>query len=348
MAALDVDVLRNRLRACINAILQELNSPNFDSDSHDSVFFRVESLYNTIARFDGAVGIDNNIVSYIRQVRDCLSSHSPTSSARVAEKLFTGNRGRPKYVVPQEQVEFLIERHFSVPEISKLLGVSTRTVERRMSQYGLSIRGSYDGVNDNELDDIVTGILKDFPNAGYKRMTGLLLARGIRLQQSRIRSAMQRVNPEGCLLRSLELNVLHRRKYQVYGPLALWHIDGNHKLIRYERWVICCWAIKLWVNVTSAKTVLRHWCKVIHDSLGLWIPRCGFRIEDPGFWIPRQWNLDPDSKAHDSGLFQQKFSGFQISLEKLPQIPDPKIRINLHGANCKYCWWGSGSTPLKV
>ena len=230
-----MDVLRNRLRACINAILQELNSPNFDSDSHDSVFFRVESLYNTIARFDGAVGIDNNIVSYIRQVRDCLSSHSPTSSARVAEKLFTGNRGRPKYVVPQEQVEFLIERHFSVPEISKLLGVSTRTVERRMSQYGLSIRGSYDGMNDNELDDIVTGILKNFPNAGYKRMTGLLLARGIRLQQSRIRSAMQRVDPEGCLLRSLELNVLHRRKYQVYGPLALWHIDGNHKLIRYER-----------------------------------------------------------------------------------------------------------------
>ena len=225
MAALEVDVLRNRLRACINAILQELNSPNFDSDSHDSVFFHEESLYNIIARFDGAVGIDNNIVSYIRQVRDCLSSHSPTSSARVAEKLFTGNRGRPKYVVPQEQVEFLIERHFSVPEISKLLGVSTQTVERRMSEYGLSIRGSYDGMmNDNELDDIVTGILKDFPNAGYKRMTGLLLARGIRVQQSRIRSAMQRVNPEGCLLRSLELNVLHRRKYQVYiwtlGPLA--------------------------------------------------------------------------------------------------------------------------------
>lgn len=78
-----------------------------------------------------------------------------------------------------------------MPEISKLLGVSTRTVERRMSEYGLSIQGSYDGMNDNQLDDIVTGILKDFPNTGYKRMTGLSLARGIRLQQSRIRSAMQ-------------------------------------------------------------------------------------------------------------------------------------------------------------
>ena len=42
-----------------------------------------------------------------------------------------------------------------------------------MSEYGLSIQGSYDGMNDNELDDIVIGILKDFPNAEYKRMTGL-------------------------------------------------------------------------------------------------------------------------------------------------------------------------------
>ena len=88
------------------------------------LYFSALRVYNTIARFDAAIGIDNNIVSYIRQVRDCLSSYSPTSP-RVAEKLFTGNRGRPKYVVPLEQVEFLIERHFSLPEISNLLGVST-------------------------------------------------------------------------------------------------------------------------------------------------------------------------------------------------------------------------------
>ena len=28
--------------------------------------------------------------------------------------------------------------------------------------------------------------------------------------------------------------VIRRRVYQVPGPNALWHIDGNHKLIRYE------------------------------------------------------------------------------------------------------------------
>lgn len=227
------EIVRDRLRAWINEILQQLASPNFDSDSQESVFYRVETLYNTVVRFDGVNGVDGNIVNYLRQVRDSLSSHSHSSSARMADQIFTGQRGRPKYILPQEQLEFLVERRFSVPQISKLLGVSPRTVERRLSKYGMSIRQTYADLNDNDLDELVRCILRDFPNAGYKRMTGLLFARGIRLQQSRIRSTMQRVNPEGCLLRSLELNILHRRSYQVYGPLALWHFDGNHKLIRY-------------------------------------------------------------------------------------------------------------------
>jgi hypothetical protein len=28
------------------------------------------------------------------------------------------------------------------------------------------------------------------------------------------------------------LRAVNRRRYQVPAPLALWHIDGNHKLIR--------------------------------------------------------------------------------------------------------------------
>ena len=226
------EVVRNRFGTWINEILRQLASPNLDSDSQESVFYRVETLYNTIVRFDGVHGIDDNIVNHVREVRDLLSSHSLSFSAHVAERLFTGQRGRPKYILPQEQLEFLVERRFSVPQISKLLRVSPRTVERRLSEHRLSIREMYTDMNDSDLDGLVRCILREFPNAGYKRMTGFLLARGIRLQQSRIRSAMQRVNPEGCLLRSLELNVLHRRSYQVYGPLALWHLDGNHKLIR--------------------------------------------------------------------------------------------------------------------
>ena len=76
------EVVRNRFRERINEILQQLASPNLDSDSQESVFYRVETLYNTIVRFDGVHAIDDNIVNHLREVRDLLSSHSLSFSAR--------------------------------------------------------------------------------------------------------------------------------------------------------------------------------------------------------------------------------------------------------------------------
>ena len=43
---------------------------------------------------------------------------------------------------------------------------------------------------------------------------------------------MHRVDPEGVLMRALQLTTINRRKYQVPGILSLWHIDKHHKLIR--------------------------------------------------------------------------------------------------------------------
>lgn len=53
------------------------------------------------------------------------------------------------------------------------------------------------------------------------------------VQQHRAREALRRVDPEGVLLRAIELNVVVRQPYHVASPLSLWHIDGHHKLIRY-------------------------------------------------------------------------------------------------------------------
>jgi len=36
----------------------------------------------------------------------------------------------------------------------------------------------------------------------------------------------------GTTVRALQILVTQRRTYSVRGPLELWHIDGNHKLIR--------------------------------------------------------------------------------------------------------------------
>ena len=54
-----------------------------------------------------------------------------------------GRQGRPSFEISEEQLQFLLEQGFKVKQISSILGVSSRTVERRMSSFGLSISGRY-------------------------------------------------------------------------------------------------------------------------------------------------------------------------------------------------------------
>ena len=100
-----------------------------------------------------------------------------------------------------------------------------------MSMYNLNVRSYYSQISDSDLDAIVADILFHFPTCGNRQMQGHLIARGLRVQQYRVREAQRRVHSSGLMMR--RLFSINRRTYQVNGPLALWHIDGNHKLIRY-------------------------------------------------------------------------------------------------------------------
>lgn len=147
-------------------------------------------------------------------------------------QVFTGQPGRPKFKVPEEVLRFLLDKRFTAKDMASLLGVSQRTVERRMNTFGLRVGSCYSSIDDVNLETTVRSLVREFPNVGYKRMTGLLLSRGLRIQQSRIREMMRSVDPLGTLYRTLSLRLVHRRRYNVSSPLSLWHVDGNHKLIR--------------------------------------------------------------------------------------------------------------------
>ena len=64
-------------------------------------------------------------------------------------------------------------------EITVLLDVSVKSEEK----LALSVPASYAVIADEDLYHIVLAIVNDFPNCGYKRLTGFLLARGLSVQE---------------------------------------------------------------------------------------------------------------------------------------------------------------------
>ena len=143
--------------------------------------------------------------------------------------------GRPSFDIPRKTLEIYLRYGFAVSKIAQLFSVSTKTIRRRIESYNLQHEvQQYADIPDVELMSVVEGILREFPNCGIRRMKGFLTAKGLLVQWRRVRQAMWCVDPEGVLLRATQLNVVNRRRYFVPGALALWHLDGNHKLIRWR------------------------------------------------------------------------------------------------------------------
>ena len=141
----------------------------------------------------------------------------------------SGSVGRPKFNIPPEQLEYMVGYNISAPDIARA-GVSKSTIKRRLQEYGISIKSQRTILTDSELDTLVRAIQSEFPNAGYRRIYSQLKSRSISVTQSRVRESMHRTDPEGIAMRWL--SITPRSVYNVKGPLSLWHIDGNHKLIR--------------------------------------------------------------------------------------------------------------------
>ena len=201
------------------------------SPDRDLCAFRIDSLYHTTLRFAEAFELEESIIQLISNARDLVDRNINESSSPSCPQLFSGVPGRPRYKIKETILRFLFDKRFTVKDVATLLGVSKRTVERRMNEFGLQISNCYSDINNLDLES-VRNLTKEFPNIGYKRMSGILFARGLRIQQERIRAVMRRVDPQGTLFRALCLRAVHRRRFHVPSQQSLWHVDGNHKLIR--------------------------------------------------------------------------------------------------------------------
>ncbi|WAQ94608.1 hypothetical protein MAR_007079 [Mya arenaria] len=93
-----------------------------------------------------------------------------------------------------------------------MLSISESTVYRRMRQFELS-KMTYSDVDSHVVEKAVKEIVSEFPRCGERMIQPLL-----RHQHIKDRSHRR----------------IHRRVYEVPGPNHLWHVDTNHKLIRWH------------------------------------------------------------------------------------------------------------------
>ena len=168
-----------------------------------------------------------------------LRSHNEIMALRIECIKYSG--GQPlksqdvnfnvKFEIPREILKGFLEEGFLISEIASMMSVSESTVYRRMRCYGLS-KLTFSDVTEEQLDVHVAALAKGFPFCGEKMFKQILELKGIRVQRMRLRDSIHRVDGEG--VENRRKGRLNRRVYNVKGPNHLWHVDTNHKLVRWN------------------------------------------------------------------------------------------------------------------
>ena len=112
------------------------------------------------------------------------------------------------------------------------INISKRTLERRLSYYGLRRRG-FSNVTINELKNIIESQIQGPASMrGYHGLWHSLKANcEIIVQRDTVMNILKEIDPEGTNMQKARR--LRRRKYISEGPNSCWHADGYDKLKPY-------------------------------------------------------------------------------------------------------------------
>lgn len=112
--------------------------------------------------------------------------------------------------------------------------IFTSNVHFYFGSNGINLTQKYTTMSDDQLDNKVKQLLYGNQQVGANSVIARLASQGINVQRERIRESMQCVDAIGVALRGLSGPVNHRH-YFVPSPNSIWHVDGNHKLVRSKK-----------------------------------------------------------------------------------------------------------------
>lgn len=114
----------------------------------DGMVLRLDYLIRRRVNFENDPQTDE-IIRLLSEACDELTSAASEAQSRSADaefvdfasRAYTQRRRRPAFEIKEEQLSFLLNEGFNITTIALLFRVSSRTIERKMKKYGLSVSG---------------------------------------------------------------------------------------------------------------------------------------------------------------------------------------------------------------
>ena len=138
----DKQYLLDAVHSMINILYRFMQSGDTSID-FQRLLLKLDYLQRLLINLD----VDDSVVERVQQASNILfnldqANNGNPECSETVPVVNCGRRGRPSFDIKEDQLSFLVEKGFKVADISKVIGVSQRTIERRMAMFGLSIAGT--------------------------------------------------------------------------------------------------------------------------------------------------------------------------------------------------------------
>ncbi|XP_047237957.1 uncharacterized protein LOC124878172 [Girardinichthys multiradiatus] len=147
-----------------------------------------------------------------------------------------GEMGRRRFNIGEEILKERLDINLSVDCISKLLNVSSRTIQRRMNEFRLSVKQRYSQISDDELDEAIQQIKTEMPTAGYQMVKERLVSLGIIVHWQRLTASMHRVDSLGIFSRLTGLGEAYLLCQRTRVPVACGHKPQTYQIQHSHFW----------------------------------------------------------------------------------------------------------------
>ena len=102
---------------------------------------------------------------------------------------------RPTIEIDIDEVEFLRALQLTWTKMAEIMGISRRTLYRRLKEEDILENLKFSDICDADLDELLIDIKREHPNDGEILIRGHLAARNVRIQRSRLQAAIHRIDP---------------------------------------------------------------------------------------------------------------------------------------------------------
>ena len=163
------------------------NLTNIEDDRADFFARRIDEHEQTVctlaARLLEAVPGEYNLHDNIAQLLDVSGIIKARLQDRSIERENRETEIDARFARNTSDAHDLRQQGFTWTDTAQLLGVFSRTLRRCHHESSSISFGGYSDISNNELDQIVRGVLQTTPQSGRNLVRGALLSRGLLVQR---------------------------------------------------------------------------------------------------------------------------------------------------------------------